>query len=238
MINFLGIGAQKAGTTWLFENLKKHNEIAFPQGKEIHFWNNREKMSDDNVSDYLSIFSGEESFKKGEITPAYAILEPEVIEEIYSINNTLRIFIVLRNPIERAWSSALMALKRAEMEFDEASDQWFIDHFNSSGSLRRGNYSECLRNWIGIFGREQVLIEWFDNIQKGPVEVLKRCSKHIGVDSSFYDTIPEEEFRSRIFKGAGYPLRQALLTELRRLYYPQIKQLEHDTKVTLQHWYI
>lgn len=238
MISFLGIGAQKSGTSWLYSNLRKHNEIEFPKGKEIHFWDNREKKSDDDVSDYLSLFSGDDSIKRGEITPAYTMLQREVIKEIHSINNALRIFIILRNPIERAWSSALMALKRAEMEFDEASDQWFIDHFNSSGSLRRGNYSDCLRNWIGIFGREQVLIEWFENIQKEPVEVLKRCSKHIGADPSFYDKIPEEEFRSRVFKGAGHALRQNLLTELRRIYYPQIKQLEHDTKVTLQDWYI
>ena len=39
MLNFLGIGAQKAGTTWLFENLKRHSQIDFPAGgKEIHFW--------------------------------------------------------------------------------------------------------------------------------------------------------------------------------------------------------
>lgn len=238
MIDFLGIGAQKSGTTWLYANLMKHNEIEFPKGKEIHFWDNRDKLSNDDLSDYLSLFSASDSIKRGEITPAYAIIKPEVIEEIYAINNALRVFIILRNPIERAWSSALMALKRAEMEFDEASDQWFLDHFNSSGSLRRGNYTACLKNWVDIFGTEQVLIEWFDNIQKEPIEVLKRCSMHIGVEPSFYDTIPEGNLRGRVFEGTGYPLRQVLLTELRRIYYPQIKQLELDTKVRLEHWYI
>src|SRR5262249_41035314 len=40
--DFLGIGAQKAATTWLYENLKRHPEIEFPAGKEVHFWDKRE----------------------------------------------------------------------------------------------------------------------------------------------------------------------------------------------------
>ena len=36
----------------------------------------------------------------------------------------------VRNPIARDWSSALMALQSAELTPGEASDQWFIDHFN------------------------------------------------------------------------------------------------------------
>ena len=38
MVDFLGIGAQKAGTTWIFENLQRHPDVQFPGGKEIHFW--------------------------------------------------------------------------------------------------------------------------------------------------------------------------------------------------------
>ncbi len=38
MIDFLGIGAQKCGTTWLYERLAQHPQVRFPAGKEIHFW--------------------------------------------------------------------------------------------------------------------------------------------------------------------------------------------------------
>lgn len=37
MLNFLGIGAQKAGTTWLFQKLRHNRGISFPAGKEVHF---------------------------------------------------------------------------------------------------------------------------------------------------------------------------------------------------------
>ncbi len=36
---FLGIGAQRSGSTWLHENLKPHPEIWLPPTKEIHYFN-------------------------------------------------------------------------------------------------------------------------------------------------------------------------------------------------------
>lgn len=238
MIDFLGIGAQKAGTTWLFMNLSKHKDIEFPSGKELHFWNKIHNKSDADLANYLSLFSDETSSKKGEITPAYAIIEKEIIEQIHQVNDRLRIIMILRNPIERAWSSALMALKRAEMQFDEASNQWFIDHFNSSGSLKRGDYSTCLKNWLSVFGQEQVLVEWYENIQNDPVAMLKRCCSHLGVSPTDYDSVSIDEVRRRVFEGPPDNLRKELLSELRKLYYPCIQQLETEMKVNLSHWYI
>jgi hypothetical protein len=59
--------------------------------------------------------------KQGEITPAYATLDEVTIREIAALAPNLRVFYSLRNPIARAWSSALMALERSEMTIDDAS---------------------------------------------------------------------------------------------------------------------
>src|SRR5687768_4600323 len=113
MIHFIGIGAQKAGTTWLYEQLRKHPDIRFPAGKEVHFW-------DANLGRgeawWLALFPDTAAgVREGEITPAYAILDRELIGRVRAIAPQVRIFFSLRNPIARAWSSALMALARAEM---------------------------------------------------------------------------------------------------------------------------
>jgi hypothetical protein len=71
MLSFLGIGAQKSGTTWLFEMLRQHPEVAFPAGKEVHFWDQR---NDRSVDWYLGLFP-DNGKKNGEITPAYAFQE-------------------------------------------------------------------------------------------------------------------------------------------------------------------
>jgi len=126
MLNFLGIGAQKCGTTWLYAMLSKHPDIAFPGGKEIHFWS--EDDYQERLAWYQNLFSGDEQVK-GEITPAYAFLDGGRIKEIYRLVPDLRLIYMIRNPVNRAWSNALMALPRVQMKLEEASDQWFIDPF-------------------------------------------------------------------------------------------------------------
>ena len=147
MLNFLGIGAQKSATSWLYNTLLKHPNIAFPGGKEVHFWDSR---SGRNIESYKEIFSNND-YINGDITPAYGFLPIEVIQEIYDLMPHLCLIYLIRNPIERAWSSARMALGRAEMLHEEASDQWFIDHFKSKGSLARGDYESFLLDLHSLF---------------------------------------------------------------------------------------
>src|SRR5258706_3186219 len=129
MLDFLGIGAQKAGTTWLHEALSLHPALRFPGGKEVHFWDWHRARG---VDWYRGLFgAAAPGVKNGEITPAYALLPVEAIREIREINPALRVIYTLRNPLERAWSAALMVLQRGGMTLEEASDQWFIDHFRS-----------------------------------------------------------------------------------------------------------
>src|SRR5271155_4863005 len=98
----MGIGAQKAGTTWLYETLKRHPEIGFPAGKEVHFWNARGVQT---IESYISQFA-DDSVYNGEITPAYAIVPPPVIREVYEVIPHVRLMYFIRNPKTRAWSSA------------------------------------------------------------------------------------------------------------------------------------
>ena len=234
MLDFLGIGAQKAGTTWLYHMLSRHPEVAFPAGKEVHFWDGQYERG---IDWYRGLFAGDAGGRRqGEITPAYAILPPERIAGIQAFQPALRIVYLLRNPLERAWSSALMALGRAEMTLDEASDQWFIDHFRSAGSMRRGDYETCLRNWYGVFDPGRILVLYYDDIARDPVGLLTRCCRHLGVDPGFFAALPEAEIRRRVFGGPGHPIRPTLLPVLRGLYHPRIRSLERFLGRDLRHW--
>jgi len=234
--DFLGIGAQKAGTTWLYENLKRHPAIAFPSEKEIHFWDEEYKSGGDKQS-WASLFDAVPAAQKaGEITPAYAFLDPGVIREIAEFRPQLRLFISLRNPIDRAWSSALMALERAEMTIEDASPIWFMDHFQSRGSLARGNYLAVLDNWLAAFPAEQLHIIVFDDIVADPRGVLAGLSRHLGVDPAFYDTVADEEIAKPVFAGPGHPLPETLAKYLRVLYERDIERLARRLDRDLGHW--
>jgi hypothetical protein len=233
MLDFLGIGAQKAGTTWLYTHLSQHEKIDFPAGKEVHFW---DLHHDRGVDWYSSLFVENEDKKNGEITPAYAYLAVERIKEIRYLNPSLRIIYIVRNPMERAWSSALMALERSEMTFGEASDQWFIDHFRSAGSLARGDYESCIKRWYSVFDRKQLLVKRYESICESPREVLKHCCDHIGVDGRIFDHIADDVLSIRVLQGPGYEIRPSLRPILAELYLPKIASLQEYLVEDFSSW--
>ena len=200
MLNFLGIGAQKAGTTWLYEQLNRHPQLAFPLGKEAHFWNRPHDAA--AVADYLDRFARIDAIA-GEITPAYGMLPIETVREIHRHAPRLRLIYLIRNPIERAWSSALMALQRAEMTIDEASDPWFSDHFHSAGSMKRGDYQACLQTWRAVFPDEQLLVLRFEQIVTEPESLLNRCFQHLGVSRQTPEQLRQQGCHVPVFTGPG-----------------------------------
>lgn len=233
MLRFLGIGAQKAGTTWLYRQLSRHPRVRFPGGKEVHFWN--ERIEREPLDWYRNLFSPDPVLVEGDVTPAYGILEPAVIQQIHDAFPDLRIIFIMRNPVARAWSSALMALGRAEMTLQDASEQWFLDHFHSQGSLLRGDYLRTLRNWQGVYGREKLLALFQDDIERDPVAVLQACCSFL--DLEWCGDWTPDTVRERVFAGRGAVLPPSLASALNALYEPRIKALEAYLGKDLGHWY-
>lgn len=231
MLNFMGIGAQKCGTTWLYKTLSMHPEIRFPGGKEIHFWDKHEQLIPQN---YINIFINNE-YVNGDITPAYSCISRDVIQQIYQLYPTLPLIYIIRNPIERAWSSARMALSRAEMQANEASDQWFIDHFNSQASLLRGDYEACIKNWRSVFPLGQLKILHFEHIKHKPVELANECLQHIGLGNYFTkEQMPV--LSEKVFSGQPLELRDSLAKHLHNLYINKIKSLSDYLETDLNYW--
>jgi len=117
-----------------------------------------------------------------------------------------------------------VTLKRAEMTHEEASDAWFIDHFYSQGSLARGDYEACLRNWLSIYPKEQLLILSLETIAANPVEMANRCLTHIGV-SPIFTPDDRERLSIKIFQGDQMPLRPSLAPVLDKIYKEKIKRM-------------
>jgi hypothetical protein len=224
-LNFLGIGAQKSGTTWLYETLSRHPKIAFPGGKEVHYWDNPQAH---NVSWYLNLFKND-SLVNGDITPAYGILASDSIQQIHELLPDLRLIYLIRDPIERAWSSAKMALSRAEMTTNEASDRWFMDHFMSKGSLARGNYESCIRQWRSVYPTAQLLIVRLESIKTDPVQAANAIMAHLGLEH-FFTQSDALTLGSKVFEGDGEAIRPSLVPFLQNIYQSQIDSLDRYLK--------
>ena len=232
MLNFLCIGAQKAGTTWLYSVLREHEKINFPAGKEVHYWNTKLYMG---IEWYKNLFDVGDGKINGEITPAYSILSDNIVSTIRSHFPDLRLIYVIRNPIQRAWSSAKMALQRAEMTLDEASDQWFIDHFHSRGSILRGDYEKCIRNWRTFFPEESLLILRYELITTQPESFIKKCLLHLGVKSSISEKMGNR-LKDIVFKSQTGNLRNTLYDELIKIYRNKINSLSEYLNEDFSTW--
>ena len=232
--DFLGIGAQKAGTTWIHAQLARHPDLFLPAQKEVHFWNREQARG---LDWYRGLFAAAPAdAKAGEITPAYGFLPDDTIRAIHALNPALRLFYSLRNPLERAWSSALMALERAEMTPADASDQWFLDHFRSVGSRRRGAYPDTIERWRRRFGADALLVVWFDDIVTRPRDVLLALAGHLGIDAAPFAAIDATSLAAPVNAGPGSALPRRLAAPLLEQYRAAIGELETATGRDLSAW--
>jgi hypothetical protein len=246
-VDFLGIGVQKGGTTWLYHQLSRHPQVAFPRGKEAHYWDAAGRDADEWVRLLQPPSRRSRTgrpIRSGEITPAYSTLPVERIRAIHDRCPGVRLFVSLRNPVERAWSAALMGLARAQMLVHEASDQWFLDHFRSAASRGRGDYVGCLDRWGSVFPADQLLVLFQDDIAARPREVLNDLAGHLGIDAAEFAALPAEDLAEVVVPhlGAGAfdtvppPLRPSLLPPLLDLYAADIEAIERRTGRDLSAW--
>jgi hypothetical protein len=240
MLDFLGIGAQKAGTTWLFDQLRKHPDICFPVGKETHFWSKHYVPGDyfqEFQPPYFQKFNATPAGAVcGEITPGYAILSTATIDEIYQYNPKLRIVLIIRNPIDRAWSAALMAMNKSQITFQEASNEWFSIILKSAASISRGDYQKTIRTWRMTFPAENVLVLRYEDISTNPINFLNTCFTHLGVQELSAETLEKNGCYERIFSSSTHELPSELRPLLEQIYQIRIRQLSDYLHEDLTTW--
>ncbi|MGA9853610.1 MAG: sulfotransferase [Gammaproteobacteria bacterium] len=208
---FLGIGAQKAGTTWLYKMLRLHPDIGMPVQKELHFWDDT-ILNVATIEHYMSLFGAMSQKVRGEITPSYAILPVDRIALIKYHLPELRLIYILRNPIDRAWSHAKMELAKyvykKKAQPPEPLSEWFEAHFRSRESLLRGDYAATLENWLSHYPMKNIKTYIYEEDLQAPKKLLESCCLHIGADPDFYGTGQEAIFNTRIYPETTFLGRQ------------------------------
>lgn len=177
--DFLGIGAPKAGTTWLYANLKSHPDTHLPEGKEIHYFDANWFQP---VSWYSELFAEAGERVKGEITPAYCILPTNRIRSIRAMMPELKLLLLLRDPVDRDWSHLRMVVLR-DMRRDPTTvtPDEYIDAARSDPRLERGNYRAILQGWLDVFDRERLFIGFYEDVANRPRQLLGQVLEHIGL---------------------------------------------------------
>ena len=170
--DFVIIGAQKGGTSFLYYLLTRHPLVEPAARKELHFFDQPEHF-DKGAEWYRRCFprvgskDGQRSIT-GEATPYY-LFDPPVAERMAEIVPKAQLIALLRNPIDRAYSHYQMQVKRGTepRSFEEAIEQ------QHSSYVSRGIYVDQLLRWFEFFSKEQMLILKSEDFFERPVETLK-----------------------------------------------------------------
>jgi hypothetical protein len=192
-VRFLIVGAQKAGTSALFEYLRCVPALELPDIKEAHFFDDEQGVdwSQPDYRPYHALFADDRRLW-GEATPIYTYW-PNSIERIHRYNPAMRIILLLRDPVERAWSQWKMEFaKRKETEpfawcIREGRDRVASGDPQAPGYHRvfsyveRGFYGRQLARWLDSFPREQLLLLHSEDLRSQPNMVVARICDFLGV---------------------------------------------------------
>ncbi len=230
--NFLCIGAQKAGTSWVYENLKKHPEIFIPENRYIHYFDRNFHTS---YRAYLNHFKSGSKKLKGEVIPGYGLISRRRIQFIKKQNPNLKLILILRDPITRAWSHAKMVLLDKNNSNSKIDVNRFNAHFNSRLSSTKGDYKNIIENWLSVFDKEQLLIIYNEEVKNSPERTLKKMYDHLGV--STIEAKEETLSKKIINQGVRLDMPEECLEELKQLYKQRITNLEPLLGENANRWY-
>ena len=227
--DFVGVGAQRSGTTWWFKSLLEHPEIRSPVGgkKEQHYFTrfDSREMTEEDVAAYHGRFRRRPGQIAGEWTPRY-MHDFWIPRLIGAAAPEAKILVMLRDPVERFRSGVP---KERTTKRTRPFDEIVAD------AMERGRYASQLRHLRAELPGAPVLVIQYERCVAEPVAQYRRTLRFLGVD----DEHPPPDFARPRGKSQAsqktelWPdLREALQATLE----PEVRRLaatEPDIDVSL-----
>ena len=173
--NFLYVGPDKAGSSWLHEMLIKHPDVYLTPAKDLYYF---DRYYDRGPAWYAAQFRearGETIV--GEVCQDY-LFHPEAAARIHATLGPVKVMVCLRDPVERAWSSYLYMRKHG------IGPDTFSEALRSRPELlEHGRYASGLGRFLELFPREMVHAALFDDLVADPQAFLDAVTGFLGIDS-------------------------------------------------------
>ena len=199
LVSFMVIGAAKCGTSALHHYLVKHPHIAGGKMKELHFFDNTHHFFQKNLDYtlYHDQFDTTDTDKiYGDFTPDYLYFH-ESAKLIWTYNPNVKLIVMLRNPIERAFSHWNMQIQQSDvldpLPFSEAIRNerfrlrtYLPEQHGHFSYIDRGFYTEQIRRFQRLFPKNQFLFVRYDDFKNQQEKTLNNIFNYLNVDPSLY----------------------------------------------------
>lgn len=203
--HFLLIGAQKAGTTSLYDAIAQHPRVVHALGKGVHYFDAAGRGAAWYRSNFPVVLRpgrddpARAPFLTGEASPEY-LPHPLAPARVAALVPGVRLLAVLRDPVDRAVShyhhsralgteslplrealareAERVAGELARVAADPRADSVALRHH---AYVTRSRYAEQLARWLALFPREQLLAVRFEDLVADPPAVLDRVFAFLGL---------------------------------------------------------
>jgi Sulfotransferase domain len=200
--DFLIIGTQKGGTTSLYKYLIKHPHIKWAKRKEIHFFDRHYTKGVDWYQEQFPKKDKQSDFLTGEATPAY-MFHPLAAERIGAAFPNVKLIVVLRNPVERAYSQykmyarkglekrlfeqaikqeRAMVAKESEKIIESGDEGYWSKDYNNFSYVSRGMYLDQLKRCMRYFNKEQLLVISSEDLMNKTEETVNVVLRFLGLE--------------------------------------------------------
>lgn len=217
-VETLIIGASRSGTTTLYEYLDKHPQICFSEVKELHFFSFPD-LYDRGLKYYHHFIRNQKENQKVVSSSTYLLIDKNAPDLIRNYNPEMKIIIILREPVGRAYSGYQYAINNGyekeqtsfiqhinnETEIIEKND---IIEINNLCNLYQSKYYEHIKYWENFFPKENFLLLKTSDFKDDKNKLFKQLGDFLNIDSEKFST---DEIKVNQSAAAKYKWLQQIL---------------------------
>ena len=222
--SFICIGAQKAGTTWLYVNLKRHPQFRF-RAKEIHYFD-----VDRHFKKPLEYYSEHFNFNgrrviSGDITPSYGVLDEDRLELMQKLVPKVKLIMLMRNPVDRAWSMVTMHFaKNQGADMATLPVETIMKFLRRDKVLDRGNYLDIIERYHSYWPKENFFLGFYEQIKEDPEKLLSEIFEFLGAKRDVdLSSLPTKEVINK--RTPSYEMPEEVRDFLRDYYREHIDRM-------------
>lgn len=167
---------------------------------------------------------------RGEICPCYMPLPEDGIKHILQINKKIRVFLIVRDPIDRIWSHLRMHISFNDPEFN--TNRIFDGSFSLAPYLMFTDYEMAITRWESVLPKKAFRVILYDDIVNQPTNVLADVLQFIGADPDTNGSEPN----APVFVGEQIELPCKLREYLLETLQPQYRFLSKRFPQYVKSW--
>lgn len=194
-VSFIGVGVQKSGTTWIHRILDEHPDVCVAHGKDkdTKFFGSYYDRGYEWYERHFDDCGSEKMI--GEVSTSY-FYDTDVALRIKQYNKDVKLFVCLRNPVERIISNHKHEARSGRITGDNLELGLALK--NNPAYVMQSRYVSHLKNWYKHFNKEQLHIMLFDDLVSRPEILVRELYTFLGVDDEFTADLDKKDNVSRV----------------------------------------